>query len=232
MGKGRYDLPIILLIGSVGLLVAGCAVNHAQVPYAATYPATDQQKMQAGHHWDVLAGIEAENIMESLPEATSPLVIYRSISNNSAFAAAYYEFLLSQLVKKGATVLDHDTRSATHLSYDIKVLTHKDRGYIAPPRGAHSAVAGSGALVYWAATATNPGWAVIPIAAGADIFSGGWAAPEPTEVVITTKITEGGRYLMSDSRIYYINDGDTSNYRAAPPPREPKPDMPFKVVDN
>ncbi len=228
MGKGKHYLLTYLLIGSVGVLTAGCATNHAQVPHATTYPATTQQKMQAGHHWDVLAGIEAEKIMGSLPEGILPLVINKSTSNNSIFAEAYYDLLQSQLVEKGATVLDHDSRLATHLSYDIKVLTHKDRGYTAPIAGTYTMAAGSVAAVGAIAASSNAGWAVVPVAVGADLFSGSYATPEPTEVLITTKMTRDGHYLMSDSRIYYINDGDTNNYRATPR----KPSMTFKVVNN
>ena len=226
MKNGRHQLLDYLLIGSAVLLISGCAVNHAQVPHATTYPATNQQIMQAGHHWDVLAGIESEKIMRSLPEGSTALVINKPTSNRSAFAEAYYDLLQSQLVKQGALVLNYDSSSASHLSYDIKILTHNDRGYTAPPMGTYSVAAGSVALLGYAFTQTHPGWVVVPFAVGADLFSGSAASPTPTEVFITTKLTKDGRFLMSDSRIYYINDGDTGNYRPQSASKT------FQVVDN
>ena len=41
------------------LLLGGCTANTSQVPMATTYPYSEQQKMQAAQHWDVLAEHES-----------------------------------------------------------------------------------------------------------------------------------------------------------------------------
>ena len=52
-------------LGMVSLMLSGCFyANTSQAPIATTYPYTEQQRMQAAHHWDVLARHEATQILQ------------------------------------------------------------------------------------------------------------------------------------------------------------------------
>lgn len=57
----------ILLLASVTLLAVLGGCSHAPIPVATSYPATTQQRMQAAHHWQVLADHVASRIQERLP---------------------------------------------------------------------------------------------------------------------------------------------------------------------
>ena len=62
----------------------------------------------------------------------------------------------------------------------------------------------------------------------ADVLSGGYAKPEPTEVIITTRVIEGILVLHSDTDIFYYNPGDTDHYLDQVALRK---GATFKVVD-
>ncbi len=64
----KKPLLLTLLVGS--LLVSAC--SHTPVPLAESYPFSKQQRMQAVHHWDVLAEHVATRIQASLPNRTTP----------------------------------------------------------------------------------------------------------------------------------------------------------------
>ncbi len=52
-------------LGLASLMLSGCFyANTSQAPIATTYPYTEQQRMQAAHHWDVLARHEATSILQ------------------------------------------------------------------------------------------------------------------------------------------------------------------------
>ena len=53
----KYVLTILLL-----LLPAFLISCRSQIPIATNYPYSEQQKMQAPHHWDVLAAEVVEQL--------------------------------------------------------------------------------------------------------------------------------------------------------------------------
>jgi len=48
------------------------ACSHSPVPLAESYPFSKQKRMQAAHHWDILAQHTATRIQASLPTHTTP----------------------------------------------------------------------------------------------------------------------------------------------------------------
>jgi len=84
MQKKSLALTLVLF-GS--FLFTAC--SHAPVPLAESYPFSKQKKMQAAHHWDVLAGHTATRIQASLPTHTTPdpfvqEVTHLNSNNNNA----------------------------------------------------------------------------------------------------------------------------------------------------
>lgn len=105
-------------------LVMAC--SHSEIPNSKTYFKSEQKLMQAGHHWDVLAKYEAENILSTVPTTEK---IYLSPKNNpSPFEEAFYELLKSQLVSKGATFITQPMDSIPVFSYKVQVIHHKKQG--------------------------------------------------------------------------------------------------------
>ncbi|SMR77850.1 hypothetical protein [Marinobacterium sediminicola] len=203
----------LLSIGST--LLAGCFGTHtSQAPIATTYPISEQQKMQAAHHWDVLAQHQADLLTQNERLKNQPLFI-KSPDQTTPFSRAFDTLLTSQLVAKGAYVKTSPTQAAL-VSYKVQVVEHKDRGYIRAPEGAMTALAAGIAVATipynnWA----EPALALIPAAAATDLFSGSWTSETDQEVVITTQVTMADQVVYSNSNIYYINPGDNGHYSPA-----------------
>ncbi len=203
----------VVLLCSVVAVLAGCAAGKSQVPVAITYDTTKQHKMQAAHHWDVLAEYETENILQRVKDNSKPIYVEPPAPGASAFDRAYHDMLQEHLVRKCALVVTEPTFGAIHVSYTTQILSHNDRGYLAPAPGTYTALGAGAAVVGVTAANAQPAiWAAVPLLVGMDIFSGGWAKAEPTEVIITTVLTEGNLILMTDTDVFYYNPGDSSQY--------------------
>lgn len=203
--------PAVLLCSAIAAL-AGCA-GKSQAPVATTYDRTDQHKMQAAHHWDVLAEYEVENILQQVKDKSKPIYVEPPGPGSSDFARAYHDMLQEHLVRKCAVVVTQPVFGGVKVSYKTQVLTHNDRGYVAPALGTYTALGAGAAVVGVTAANAQPAvWAAAPLLVGLDIFSGGYAKAEPTEVIISTVVTEGNLILMADTDVFYFNPGDTSHY--------------------
>lgn len=205
-------LPIILGIA----WLSGCSsINTSQVPMAATYPYSEQRKMQAAHHWQVLAEHEARQMLRSPSLAGRTLFVVGGLEE-TPFSRSFDSLLTSQLVSRGALVRT-DPFGAAHVSYRVQLIEHEDRGYIRAPRGTWTALASGIAVAtipfnHW----SEPALALIPGAALVDAFSGNWTSLSDEEIIITTQVTENNRILYSSSNIYYINADDSEHYGDGP----------------
>ncbi|MGE4416160.1 MAG: hypothetical protein AB7D26_02795, partial [Marinobacterium sp.] len=130
----------VCLLGIGSTLLAGCFGTHtSQAPIATTYPITEQQKMQAAHHWDVLAQHQADMLIQSDMIKSQPLYI-KGADTATPFSTAFDNLLTSQLVSKGAYIKASPSQAA-EVSYKVQVVEHKDRGPIRAPQGAITTLA-------------------------------------------------------------------------------------------
>ncbi len=206
------------------LVLAGC--THRPIPVAASYPATAQRKMQAAHHWDVLANDVAKRIKKTLeltfPDAAvkpSLVVKLKKEQEKIPFAKAFSTLLKTKLVQQGSVVMTHAAQydnKTLNVEYEMQVVHHKDRRLTYFPPGLMTALS---AGVWMVAQAQDrwkyPGLATLPFAVAADINSAvEYYLPGETntEVLISSSITMGQQYIFGDARIYYINDGDYDHY--------------------
>jgi hypothetical protein len=204
--------PVLLLCSGV-VALAGCASGTSQAPVPITYPRTVQHKMQAAHHWEVLAEYEASRILDAVPEKSKPIFVEAPAPGGSAFEMAYHNMLQEYLVKGDGTVVNKPMFGGVTVGYLAQTLRHTDRGYVAPAPGTYTAL-GAGAVVVGAAAAE---WepavlAALPVLLAADLTSGGYASVSPTEVIITTRVLEGNLVVMSDTDVFYYNPGDGDHY--------------------
>ncbi|MBE9562821.1 MAG: hypothetical protein IMF12_08175 [Proteobacteria bacterium] len=213
-----------ILVAILGLLVASC--SHRPIPVAKSYPITGQQKMQAAHHWDVLATDVANRLKKTMeltfPNAETLPPVFVKITNKQEeipFGKAFYNLLNTKLVQQSLVVLTNDAGFGSDtlvVGYDMQVVHHKDRRLTYPPPGAYTALAGG---VWMVANAINnwahPGLVVLPftLAADADALLDYYLPGETnTEVIITTSVTMSQQYVFGDSRMYYVNTGDYDHY--------------------
>jgi uncharacterized protein YceK len=193
------------------LLLSGCfTIMTSQAPMVATYGISEQQKMQAAHHWLVLAEHEAHNMLVN--PTLSGKALYVQAGEGADFAQGFESLLTSELVTRGGFVRTEPGNAAL-VATRVQVLRHRDRHLVRAPQGALTALAAGIAVAtipynHWA----EPALALIPVAAVGDAFSGNWTARSDTEVIVTTQVTENSRVLYSSSNIYYINGGDNDHY--------------------
>jgi len=190
--------------------LAGCfEVNTSQSPLSTTYAVSNQQKMQSAHHWNVLAMHQADQLAES--EAIAGKSLFIDVRNDtSAFGSTYKSLLTSALIANGVQVSSTETGSAK-IVYDVSVVEHDDRDPNRMPVGYWTALT---AGVWVASEITNPVFGTLALAAANDAFSGNTVyADTDHEVAITTQVLTADRVSFSSSSIYYLNGGDTGNYK-------------------
>ena len=216
MKKMLWVLPL------VAILIGGCNgaylfPGHTKytfpgrwVPLAEMYPLSYQLKMQAAHHWDLLAQAEAKKIGQALKGDRTAIYI-ETPKHGGSFHQAFRDLLSDQLVSDGRVVFV-DQRAAKlndayTLRYTVQVVNHSDRQ-----------TAGT------AETLLRKNDLPFEIKLREDEAT-------PTEALVTTQITHHGRLLMSDSVLYYLNTGDTENYTIIPAPVPPSTTV-VKVVSS
>lgn len=204
------------------ILLTSCA--YRPIPLATSYPVTTQNKMQAVHHWDVLAADVADRLKTTIdltfPDATvKPPVFIRFTKEyeDVPFGKAFYHLLRTQLVQRGVNVVTNTEYSDTLLlDYDMQVVFHKDRRLTYPTPGIFTALGGGVWLMAHGAEHWDPsGLAALPALVAADAYalSERYMPGETnTEVLISTTVTSNDQYIFGYNDIYYINDGDYEQY--------------------
>lgn len=205
---------LALAVCACGLLAGCSSSNTAQAPVATTYPYAEQRRMQAAHHWEVLARYEVEQMMGHERLRVLPLYLGEPpySSESGSFHRGFRDLMTSELVKRGArvsTVPEH----AAQIRIRLEAVRHRDRSFIRPPKGAFTTLAlgvmvASHAYTHWA----EPSLLLLPGALLADAFSGNWTYTGDDEVIITTQVVESQRIVYSSSSLYYINAGDRWQY--------------------
>ncbi|CAM3832135.1 hypothetical protein VRRI112168_02235 [Vreelandella rituensis] len=218
-----------LIVGLAGLMLSGCFyANTSQVPIGVTYPYTEQQRMQAAHHWEVLARHEAAGILRNERvrfldlHVPQPDGLHAGAYSGGEFDRGFRSLLTSELVSRGANLTTQYQPSGAEIQVEVEVVEHRDRDYIRPPFGTYTALTAGVAVAtipfnQW----SEPALALIPAAMVADTVSGSWTHTGPEEVIVTTQVVNDARILYSSSNIYYINGGDRRHYAPHRVAREP-----------
>ncbi len=196
-------------------LLGGCfATKTSQAPIATTYPLSEQQRMQAAWHWEILARDQAQRILENPRLRLLPLYVAgpEDGGEGNGFHRGYRALLTSELVAGGARV-STVAEQAAEVRFGVQTVRHRGRGFVRPPQGAFTALAAGIAVAtlpynHW----SEPALALIPGAVLADLFSGSWTYTGNDEVIITTQVIENQRILYSASNLYYINRADREHY--------------------
>jgi hypothetical protein len=203
---------IVKMAGIAGLAASlvGCAT--APIPLAENFELTVQKKVRSAGHWEILArdiiAQTSATLEKSGVSSTSELYVAEP-ANASAFDKAFRQFLITELVE-GGKLVKTKPEGAIEVSYDTLVIKHRSpRPHFIP--GKYTMLASGLAALYGVSgqhldvkIATG-----IALAAGADyvasVDSGG---PTHTELVLTTTVTNAGRYLARKTDVYYLENED------------------------
>ncbi len=200
------------------LWLVGCA---SQVPVAMTYPLTTQKKMQAAHHWDVLAADVAQRLqtsLSSLDNGGQPVVLHiEKPQYSSVFGYAFHQLLATQLMAHGFGVSENPAEGLP-LRCNLQLITHKNRGFIRPAPGIFTGLAAGVGVIRNLAESSTPEAGILLGTLAADVGAGYITGGTPdNEVIVTTSVMSGDRYITRMSDIYYISDNNFRQYIAKVP---------------
>lgn len=212
-----------IVLGLVLLFVTACT----RIPQSEVYSYTEQQKMQAAHHWNVLANDVANRINNELVlkgYLETPVHVRHScgLPDNCGegetfpFDEGFNDLLTTQLVQFGVPTQAVQEEDDLLVEYKVQVLYHQAQRIQSPRPGVITALT-AGIMVLRDAPAE-----VIAIAASAAIDAL-WSTSSANghyEVIITTSIVDDNVYVMRSSDIYYVNDKDFWHYQQSNPAPE------------
>lgn len=224
------------------LLLAGC--SSLDVPRADNYPATDQKKARAVHHWDVLADDVANRIagkISAWPAGEYPIYVAPSAAGDTSFNNGFRKLLITRLLDRGVTLSTQP--AAVTLTFETQLVQHEARLVSMGPMPWTRLALGVGVARDWYLYHQSAGsmlGGVVALGAITDLtqyaISGPAAGgPTRTEVLITTSLESTDRYLARTADVYYIEQEDSGLYKAKapepppPPPAAPPPPTPVKT---
>lgn len=199
-------------------LLTSCS---SRLPEPITYPYSQQQKMQASEHWEVLAKdlsnrinnelILSDNIETSVyvkptcGDETNPC----QENETSTFDEAFRDLLITSLYNFGIPTESRPSEDSIKVLYKVQVVRHNANRYRSLQPGLLTAL--SAAIL----VLRNAPSELILLATGvaADIANTSYATNGHYEVIITTSMIENQKYLFRASDIYYINDKDFYQYQ-------------------
>ena len=220
---------IRLLIALVVALITGCATD---IPAPSGSAPSDQVKLRAPHHWDVVADDIAAQLQMQLGTVASGVAVYvQPPLNRSPFEIAMHEFVLTHLVEDGVRVV-RNPANALQVTLGTQLITNlSERDTVTVPL---TAIVAGVMVAYNIGEHANRDFlsaAALGAAAAYDIGSERLTrpgAPSKTELIVTTSVADSGRFLVRRTDVYYINDVDLSLY-VQPIPIPPTPTREYRV---
>lgn len=207
-------LPYVLAL----FLLSGCA---SRIPEPIAYPYSQQQKMEASYHWQVLAEDLANRINKELvltDNANRNVAVKETCGNEakpcgptetSSFNEAFRDLLITNLVGYGIPTRKQKDDETLEIQYKVQVVRHAGERMRTLQPGLLTGL--SAAIV----VLRNAPSEVITLALGAtaDIANANMTTNGHYEIIITTSVLDGEKYLFRASDIYYINDKDFWQYQ-------------------
>lgn len=222
----RIQLFIALLVA----LTAGCATD---IPVPSGYLPSEQAKLRATHHWNIVAADIAMQMQKQLASRGPAATVYlQPPLNRSPFELAMHDFVTTHLVDNGVPV-QLNGAGALQMTLGTQLVTHvSERQTSTVPLTALTA----GIMVaYNVAAHANTEFlsaAVLGSAVAYDVGTGRLTrtgAPSQTELIVTTSVANSGGFLMRKTDVYYIDDADLSLFVEPPKPAPPTPTRVYRV---
>jgi hypothetical protein len=219
-------------------LVAACST--LDVPRAMNYPASGQQKARAVHHWDLLANDVADRIATKAAAGAMEKNTFHLVpSTGSTFNRAFGDLLLTRLVERGLVMASSpalDNSAGAYIRFDVQVVSHESGARNAPAMPLTSLAVGIAVLRdSWMHIPSSTSGALAGLATGmvgdlsSQMLSGtASGGPTRTELLVSTSLEMGQRFVTRTSDIYYIEPEDAKLFMQPPPPPPPPPPAPTK----
>jgi len=199
------------------LMAIGCAAGGCARGPGAFF--SDQKEMESAEQWNVLANHVADRVSKELMrrQDTNSTVYVRHVcgsgkcgdGNTFPFDEGFNDLLTTQLVNFGIPTVAAPEHAKLTMEYKVQTVYHASdfRAWNWPKPGALIALAG-GIVVL-----ENAPWELIAAATAVDVVRANYQASGHYEVIITSSILDGKRYLMRFSDIYYIDSASYWHYQ-------------------
>lgn len=211
-------MPFSIFYALSLLLLASCS---SRIPEPITFPYSQQQKMEASYHWKVLAEdlanrinnelINSDNISKSVfvKETCGDEAKPCNPTETSSFNEAFRDLLITNLVGFGIPTQQLKDDESLNILYKVQIVRHNTERIRTLQPGILTALSAAITVL------RNAPSEVVTIALGiaADAANTSLTLNGHYEIIITTSMISGGKYLFRASDIYYINDKDFWHYQ-------------------
>lgn len=213
-----WNLRVLLV---VPLLACGCATD---IPAPRGHLPSEQTKLRAAHHWNLVAADIAQQTRQSLDRIGPGARVYvEPPANASTFELAMHDFISTRLVEAGVAVSPR-AAGALEVRYGTRLVAHQSpRRTLNVPMVAVAAgvIAGYNILAHSAAADVLAA-GLLAGAIADDVASNRYTTtttgPSQAELVVTTSVSDGQVFLMRKTDVYYIDDADLSLFLKSRPP--------------
>lgn len=198
-------------------VLSGCATSHSEAPVAKNFATSDQNKLQAAAHWNIVATDIATRLKANMAgKVQKQQPLYVSSQENSAFNQAVVAELISSLVSDDYLVVKSPA-DAIKVDVDTQLVAFSAHRAQPKPVGLASALA-AGVWVLSAAdiNVTTAGVATAAVF-GSEAYI--WAnsdkatGPTPkTEITVNVSVSDNDKYLAISKDTYYVADSDRQLY--------------------
>ena len=192
--------------------LTGCAVSP--LPLAENFPLTTQKKVRSAGHWNQLSHDVVAQTLASLENAgaTPQTTLYVALPDNAShFDRAFHAFLVTELVQKGRRVSPYNNAVLT-INYQTQIVKHNSQRPDFIP-GRFTTLTAGLYVLHGLNQLSNDALAggILGVAGVADyaasVSTGG---PTATELILTTTVTGGDRYLSRKTDVYYVEESDST----------------------
>ncbi len=209
----RFSLIVIVLLS----FLSGCS----SLPSPLGHEYSNQKKMQAASHWNVLALDLANKINNELirNDFLNVAVFVQdtcgsdskpcSQNQTTQFNEGFRDLLVTQLVNYGIPTKTEVDRDVIMVNYKVQLIQHREGRAIKPPTGATTFLTAAVTVLRNAPTDVI----AIALAGVFDYYNTTTQLSSNYEVIITTSMVSKKKYIFRSSDIYYINDADFWHYR-------------------
>jgi hypothetical protein len=211
--------------GAVCLLALSIAGCGAPQPIAENFGVTHQKVARTAKHWEVVANDVASQTVDLLTKSNglaSRAFFIPTTTRNTAFDAAFRDFLINDFVDRGINVKICPAPEAmgtgfadlpqVKIRYTTRIIGHSEAQQYRP--GLLTALAAGVFVGRSLGTVDLSRDAANGVALGLGLVGDIWGShvtrATHTEIIVTTSIEENNRFLMRRADIYYVPDGDAN----------------------
>lgn len=203
-------------------IIAGCAAPYSEAPKPVNYKYTEQSRIQAGEHWQIIANDLAASVAKNIDK--SKAVYVNKTTDKSDFNEAMHSLLLSSLVSKGLIVVKSETSADVSINMQAQMVKFTEgRAPFRHSVGAPTALTAGVWVLREVALSNSPAVTALvatgALAVGTDLYN--WFASKDSagaipqnEIIVTVTASDKTRYFSSISNVYYTSDSDESLYDA------------------